>query len=61
MVKIFGEFQLSDGRRLVLRSPRWEDLDELMSFINSLVEEGTNITVNRKVTGEEEAEWLASS
>ncbi|MBO3832463.1 MAG: GNAT family N-acetyltransferase [Candidatus Brockarchaeota archaeon] len=59
MVKIFGEFQLSDGRRLVLRSPRWEDLDELMSFINSLVEEGTNITVNRKVTREEEAEWLA--
>ncbi|MEM2050752.1 MAG: GNAT family N-acetyltransferase [Thermoproteota archaeon] len=58
-MKKFGEYQLSDGRRLVLRSPRWEDLNDLLELINSLVEEEADIIVNRKVTREEEAEWLA--
>ncbi|MEM3747425.1 MAG: GNAT family N-acetyltransferase [Thermoproteota archaeon] len=57
-MKKFGEYQLSDGRRLVLRSPRWEDLDDLLELINSVVEEEADIIVNRKVT-REEAEWLA--
>ena len=35
-----------------------EDLDDLIEFINSLVEEGADITRNQKVTREEEANWL---
>lgn len=58
MAKTFGEFQLSDRRRLVLRAPRWEDLDDLLELINSLVEEEADIIINRKLTREEEAEWL---
>lgn len=58
-MKIYGEFQLKDGRRLILRSPRWEDLDDLLEFINSLVEEEADIIINKKVTREEETDWLA--
>jgi len=49
---------VKDGRRVVLRKPRWEDLDDLLDFINSLVEEGADITRETPVTREEEAEWL---
>lgn len=47
-----------DGRKVVLREPRWEDLDDLLDFINSLVEEGADIMRETPVTREEEADWL---
>jgi len=47
-----------DGRRVTLRSLRWEDLDDCIEFINSLVDEGSDITRETKVTRDEEAEWL---
>ena len=56
--KVLRRFATKDGREAVLRTPRWEDLDDLMEFINSLVEEGADICRNKKVTREEEAEWL---
>jgi hypothetical protein len=28
-----------DGRNVVLRTPRWRDLDDLLELINSLVDE----------------------
>lgn len=59
MVKLYREFRLKDGRRVILRTPMWEDLDDLMELINSLVEEEALIVINRKVTREEEAEWLS--
>jgi len=43
---------------VVIRTVRWEDLDGLLEFINSLVEEGADIARDKKVTREEEAEWL---
>jgi len=51
-------FRAKDGRRVVLRSVKWEDLDNLVEFINSLVEEDADILRSRKVTRSEEAEWL---
>lgn len=51
-------FVAKDGREVVLRTPRWEDLDDLMEFINSLVEEGADIARSKRVTREEEANWL---
>lgn len=41
-----------------MRTPRLEDLDGLMKLINSLVDEKAEIANTKKVTREEEAEWL---
>jgi len=51
-------FTAKDGREVVLRSLRWEDLEDLLGCINSLVEEGADIVRTEKVTRNEEAEWL---
>ena len=51
-------FTAKDERKVVLRSVRWEDLDDLLELINSLVEEGADIVRTEKVTRNEEAEWL---
>jgi len=51
-------FKAKDGREVVLRSIRWEDLDDCIEFINSLVEEGADILRDTKVSREEEADWL---
>ena len=56
--KILKSFTAKDGRDIILRTPKWEDLDGLMEFINSLVEDGANIDCNQKVTREQEADWL---
>jgi RimJ/RimL family protein N-acetyltransferase len=56
--EILHRFTAKDGREVILRTPRWEDLDDLMEYINSLVDEGAEIARDRKVTREEEADWL---
>jgi len=65
---IYKQFTLANGKKVTLRVLRWEDLDGLLSFINSLVEEkqgdlrSTLYTgFDRKVTREQEAEWLAQT
>jgi L-amino acid N-acyltransferase YncA len=52
-------FIAKDGRKVVIRPPKWEDLEGLMEYINSLVDEKVEIVLTKKVTREEEAEWLA--
>lgn len=47
-----------NDRRVILRKPRWEDLDDLLGFINSLVEEDADILRETPVAREEEADWL---
>jgi len=56
--KILKRFVAKDGREVILRTPKWEDLDDLLEYINSLVDEGADISANRNVTREEEADWL---
>jgi len=56
--KILHRFTAKDGREVVLRTPRWEDLDDLTEFINSLVDEGVDIATDQKATREQEADWL---
>jgi len=51
-------FTAKDGRVVLLRSPQWPDLDDLLAFINSLVEEGAEILRDQPATRDEEAEWL---
>jgi RimJ/RimL family protein N-acetyltransferase len=57
--EVIREFFAKDGRKVVLRTLKWEDLDDLLGFINSLVEEGANIIRTEKVSREEEIEWLS--
>jgi len=59
--KLIGRFRARDGRNVVLRTPRWEDLDDLLELINSLVEEGAEIYRDTKVSREEELDWLAKT
>lgn len=65
---VYKRFTLASGEKVTLRVLRWEDLDGLLSFINSLVKEkqgdsrsGLYTGFDRKVTREEEVEWLAQT
>ena len=57
--KVVKEFSVSSGDKIVLRTPRWEDLDDLLELINSIVDEGAEIGRDEKVSREEEIDWLS--
>lgn len=44
---------------MIIRKPKWSDLDDLLDFINSLVEEQAPILRANEVSRAEEAEWLS--
>lgn len=52
-------FTAGDGREVTLRAPRWSDLDDMLEFINSLIEEGADISMDTPQTRESEIDWLA--
>jgi hypothetical protein len=52
-------FEARDGRKVTLRAPRWSDVDDFTHFINSLVEEGADILMDKKVTREEEIDFVS--
>lgn len=56
--EILKKFNAKDGKKVILRTPQWEDVDDLLELINSLVEEQAEIYITQKFTREEEAEWL---
>jgi len=56
--KSVSRFIAKDGHQVILRTLQRADLDDCIELINSLVEEGADIVKNKKVTLEEEAEWL---
>jgi RimJ/RimL family protein N-acetyltransferase len=57
--QVLQELSVKDGRKVVLRTPRWEDLGDLLELINSLVDEGAEISRDEKVSKEEEIDWLS--
>ncbi len=57
--KVIKNFSARDGRKVILRTPKWEDLDSLTEHINALVEENVDMTY-RKVTRENEADRLGN-
>jgi RimJ/RimL family protein N-acetyltransferase len=57
--QVLQEFSVKGGRKIVLRTPRWEDLDDLLELINSIVDEGAEISRDEKVSREEEIDWLS--
>jgi len=52
-------FTAKDGREVILRTPRWKDLEDLMELINSLIEEGADIEYDTEKTRDEEVDWLS--
>jgi len=52
-------FKAKDNREVTLRAPRWSDLDEMLAFVNSLVEEGAEIGTNKKISRHDQIDWLA--
>jgi RimJ/RimL family protein N-acetyltransferase len=56
---IIKKFQARDGREVTLRAPRWSDLDEMLEFINSLVDESAPVLKETKMTRDGEVDWLA--
>ncbi len=56
---ILREFEARDGRKVTLRTPTWEGLDDMLDFINSLVEEEAMILMETKQTRDQEVDWLA--
>ena len=57
--KIFRSFTAKDRRKVVLRTPVWEDLDDFLELINSLVEERADILRTEKVSRDEEIDFLS--
>lgn len=51
------EFVAKNGKRVNLRKPRWEDIDDLLAFTDPLVDEGADVLQEKNVT-REEADWL---
>ena len=57
--KIVRSFFAKNGRKVVLRTPKWEDLDDFLEIINSLVDEGADILRTERVSKEEEIDFLS--
>jgi ribosomal protein S18 acetylase RimI-like enzyme len=56
---ILRRFKARDGREVILRAPSWDDLDDMLELVNSLVEERAEVNVCEPYTREEEADWMA--
>lgn len=59
--RIIRTFFAKDGREVVLRTPTWNDLDDLLALINSLVEERAEILIDEKLLRSEEIDWLSKT
>jgi len=58
--EILRNFFTKDGREVILRAVQWEDLDDLLDFINSFAEEDLEFLPRRvEMTRNEEADWLS--
>ena len=52
------QFTAKDNQEVILRTPKWEDLDDLLEYINALIDENVDIFLTKKVTRHQEVEWL---
>jgi RimJ/RimL family protein N-acetyltransferase len=57
--QVLREFSVKGVDKIVLRTPKWEDLDYLLELINSVVAEGAEIGRNEEVSREQEIDWLS--
>lgn len=60
--KIIKTFTSKKGNRVIIRYPKWEDLDDLHRFINALSKEDTFVKYSgEEISREEEARWLGET
>jgi RimJ/RimL family protein N-acetyltransferase len=57
--KLFQDLSVNDGRKVILRTHRWEDLDDLLELVNSLVDEAAETYRDEKASRDEEIDWLS--
>ncbi len=62
--RVYKRFKAKNGKMVTLRALKWEDLDDLVVFINKLVGERNvdpdlGIVADKKQTLGQEAEWLS--
>jgi RimJ/RimL family protein N-acetyltransferase len=57
--QILHQFTAKDGREVILRTPKWEDIDDLLLLINSLIAENADIWMRERVTRNEQIDWLS--
>lgn len=59
--EIISTVKLKNNQEVVLRYPKWEDLEEMTSYINELSKEDTFIVFSGEINSlEEEARYVAS-
>lgn len=56
--KIIEKFKAKDGSEVIIRFLKFEDWEDCLKLINSLVEEDAPILANRKFSKKEEIEWV---
>ncbi|MCX7881368.1 MAG: GNAT family N-acetyltransferase [Patescibacteria group bacterium] len=52
--KIIKTFKTKKGREIIIRYPKWEDLDEFLRYINQLSKEDTFVTFSGEIISKEE-------
>jgi ribosomal protein S18 acetylase RimI-like enzyme len=57
---VYRRLKARDGRKVTLRAPKWGDLDDMLQYINGLVEEKAMIMMNEKQTRDQEINWLTT-
>ncbi len=57
--QIIHTFTANDGQEIILRTPQWEDIDDLLELINSLIDEQADIWMREPVTRNEQIDWLS--
>ncbi len=59
--QIIKTFKSKKGNKVVIRYPKWEDLDAVTKFVNDLIEEDTFLMLPEKQTHKSEASWMAKT
>ena len=59
--KIIKTFKSKKGNNVIIRYPKWEDLDVVTKFVNTLIEEDTFLMLPEKQTRTSEATWMAKT
>lgn len=59
--QVLAKRRLKDGTEVTLRTPRMEDLDDILEFINALVKEKAMIYGAKPIKRAEEAKWLSNT
>ena len=58
--QILHTFTAKDGQQVILRSLKWEDLDDCLTIINALIDEQADITLSDPISRDAEIEWLSN-